>query len=139
MAIEVLMPRLSDTMEEGKLLRWLKKVGDKVEVGDIIAEVETDKADMEMEAIDAGVLAEIRVQEGAAAPVGAVIAVLSEEGVGITPLAPQKAEASKPVVSAPPPPADLSGEQRTASKRPPAESTARQPVPAPERKVRESR
>ena len=60
MAIEVLMPRLSDTMEEGKLLRWLKKVGDKVEVGDIIAEVETDKADMEMEAIDAGVLAEIR-------------------------------------------------------------------------------
>ena len=67
MAIEVLMPRLSDTMEEGKLLRWLKKVGDKVEVGDIIAEVETDKADMEMEAIDAGVLAEIRVQEGASA------------------------------------------------------------------------
>jgi len=103
MAIEVLMPRLSDTMEEGKILRWLKKVGDKVEVGDIIAEVETDKADMEMEALDAGVLAEIRVQEGEAAPVGAVIAVLSEEGVGITPLAPQKAEVSKPVVSTPPP------------------------------------
>ena len=139
MAIEVLMPRLSDTMEEGKILRWLKKVGDKVEVGDIIAEVETDKADMEMEAIDAGVLAEIRVQEGAAAPVGAVIAVLSEEGVGITPLAPQKAEASKPAVSAPPSPADLSGEQRTAPKRPPAESTARQPGPTPERKVREIR
>ena len=51
MAIEVLMPRLSDTMEEGKLLKWLKKVGDKIEVGDIIAEVETDKADMEMEAL----------------------------------------------------------------------------------------
>ncbi len=133
MAIEVLMPRLSDTMEEGKILRWLKKVGDKVEVGDIIAEVETDKADMEMEAIDAGVLAETRVQEGEAAPVGAVIAVLSEEGVGITPLAPQKAEVSKPAVSAPPPPAELGGEQRTAPKRPPAESTARQPGPTPER------
>src|SRR5438552_2974733 len=139
MAIEVLMPRLSDTMEEGKLLRWLKKVGDKVEVGDIIAEVETDKADMEMEAIDAGVLAETRVQEGEAAPVGAVIAVLSEEGVGITPLAPQKAEVSKPAVSMPPPPAELGGEQRTAPKRPPAESTARQPGPTPERKVREIR
>src|SRR3989442_1205106 len=119
MAIEVLMPRLSDTMEEGKLLRWLKKVGDKVEVGDIIAEVETDKADMEMEAIDAGVLAEIRVQEGAAAPVGAVIAVLSEEGVGITPLAPQKAGVRKPVVSPPQPePATPPAAPRTGKKEP---------------------
>ena len=50
MAIEITMPGLSDTMEEGKILKWLKKVGDKIEVGDIIAEVETDKADMEMEA-----------------------------------------------------------------------------------------
>ena len=49
MAIEVCMPRLSDTMEEGKVLKWLKQVGEQVEIGDIIAEVETDKADMEME------------------------------------------------------------------------------------------
>src|SRR5206468_7098019 len=105
MAIEVLMPRLSDTMEEGKILRWLKKVGDQVEVGDIIAEVETDKADMEMEAIDAGMLAEIRVQEGESAPVGAVIAVLSEDGASVTPSEPRKAEVSKPAASTPSTPA----------------------------------
>ena len=86
MAIEIVMPKLSDTMEEGKILKWLKKVGDKIEIGDIIAEVETDKADMEMEALDAGVLAELRVQEGEAAPVGAVIAVLSEDGTGVAPV-----------------------------------------------------
>ena len=80
------MPRLSDTMEEGKILKWLKKVGDKIEMGDIIAEVETDKADMEMEAIDAGVLAEIRVKEGESVPVNAVIAVLSEEGEEVVPV-----------------------------------------------------
>src|SRR5262245_37726228 len=103
MAIEVQMPRLSDTMEEGKILKWLKKVGDRIEVGDIIAEVETDKADMEMEALDAGVLAEIRVQEGESAPVNAVIAVLSEDGsVSAGPPAQPKAETSRPAVSAPP-------------------------------------
>lgn len=89
MAIEILMPRLSDTMEEGKILRWLKQVGDRIEVGDIIAEVETDKADMEMEALDAGVLVEIRVREGESAPVGAVIAILSEDGVSRTAGEPQ--------------------------------------------------
>src|SRR5215470_7348618 len=103
MTIEVLMPRLSDTMEEGKILRWLKKVGDRIEVGDIIAEVETDKADMEMEALDAGVLAEIRVQEGESAPVNAVIAVLSENGsVSAGPAEQPKAEAPRPAVSVPP-------------------------------------
>src|SRR5919108_5227312 len=101
MAIEVVMPKLSDTMEEGKILKWLKKVGDKIEVGDIIAEVETDKADMEMEALDAGVLAEIRVQEGESAPVNAVIAVLSEDGsVQEAPPEQHRVEAPKPAVSA---------------------------------------
>ncbi len=88
MATEVIMPRMSDTMEEGKILKWLKKVGDRIEVGDIIAEVETDKADMEMEALDDGFLTEIRAQEGEAVPVGAVIALLGEEaevGVASTP------------------------------------------------------
>ncbi len=78
MAIEVFMPRMSDTMEEGKILKWLKKVGDQVELGDIIAEVETDKADMEMEALDAGVLTEIRAQEGESVPVGDIIALLGD-------------------------------------------------------------
>src|SRR5262245_17401594 len=70
------MPKLSDTMEEGKILHWLKQVGDAVRPGDVLAEVETDKANMELEAYDEGVLAELRVQEGQSAPVGAVIALL---------------------------------------------------------------
>jgi len=78
MAFEVFMPRMSDTMEEGKILKWLKKVGDQVELGDIIAEVETDKADMEMEALDAGVLTEIRAQEGESVPVGGIMALLGD-------------------------------------------------------------
>src|SRR2546428_13015833 len=77
---DVNMPKLSDTMEEGKILRWLKKPGERVAIGDILAEVETDKANMELEAYDEGVLAEVRVKEGESAPVGAVIAVLSEPG-----------------------------------------------------------
>ncbi len=80
MPIEVTMPKLSDTMEEGKVLRWLKHVGDRVAPGDVLAEVETDKADMELEAYDEGVLAELRVEEGATVPVGAVIAVLAAPG-----------------------------------------------------------
>ncbi len=101
MATEVIMPRMSDTMEEGKILKWLKKVGDRVEVGDIIAEVETDKADMEMEALDDGFLTEIRAQEGESVPVGAVIALLGEEAeVGVAPTPP--ARTTGPSVSTPP-------------------------------------
>ncbi len=81
MSIDVTMPKLSDTMEEGKILRWLKHVGDPVAIGEIIAEVETDKANMELEAYDQGVLAEVRVAEGESVPVGAVIALLAEPGV----------------------------------------------------------
>ena len=73
---EVTMPKLSDTMEEGKLLRWLKRPGDRVDVGEILAEVETDKADMELEASVAGEIRELRLGEGESAPVGAVIAVI---------------------------------------------------------------
>ncbi|HJW69711.1 MAG TPA: biotin/lipoyl-containing protein, partial [Candidatus Binatia bacterium] len=77
---DVLMPKLSDTMEEGRIIRWLKQRGDRVAIGDILAEVETDKANMELEAFDEGTLAEIRTAEGESAPIGAVIAVLSEAG-----------------------------------------------------------
>lgn len=153
MAIEVLMPRLSDTMEEGKVLKWLKKVGDKIEVGDIIAEVETDKADMEMEALDAGVLAEIRVQEGESAPVNAVIAMLSEEGEEITPAGTAKSAegAAKVPVSAPetptqPPPVVVAGDeeekpvsQRLTEERASAEPIVQHRPAAQERKVRELR
>jgi pyruvate dehydrogenase E2 component (dihydrolipoamide acetyltransferase) len=80
MATTIEMPKLSDTMTEGTLLRWIKKVGDSVEVGDVIAEVETDKATMEMEAFDEGTLAEVYVEEGQKVQVGQKLAILTAEG-----------------------------------------------------------
>lgn len=75
---EVTMPRLSDTMSEGSVGRWLKKVGDQVAVGDIIAEIETDKATMELEAFEAGKLSKIVIDEGQTVPIGEVIAYIGE-------------------------------------------------------------
>ena len=81
MTVNILMPALSPTMEKGNLSKWLKKEGDKVKPGDVIAEIETDKATMEYEAIDEGTLAKIVVPEGAQdVPVNQLIAVLAEEG-----------------------------------------------------------
>jgi len=81
MPIEVLMPALSPTMEKGNLAKWLKKEGDEVKSGDIIAEIETDKATMEVEAVDEGTIAKIVVPEGTAdVPVNQLIAVLAGEG-----------------------------------------------------------
>src|SRR5262244_3301673 len=81
MPTNILMPALSPTMEKGNLAKWLKKEGDKVAPGDVIAEIETDKATMEVEAVDEGVLAKIVVPEGTAdVPVNDVIAVLAGEG-----------------------------------------------------------
>ncbi|MBS7535493.1 pyruvate dehydrogenase complex dihydrolipoamide acetyltransferase [Ancylobacter sonchi] len=81
MPIEILMPALSPTMEKGNLAKWLKKEGDKVAPGDVIAEIETDKATMEVEAIDEGTLAKILVPEGTAdVPVNQLIAVLATDG-----------------------------------------------------------
>jgi pyruvate dehydrogenase E2 component (dihydrolipoamide acetyltransferase) len=81
MPTNILMPALSPTMEKGNLAKWLKKEGDKVSPGDVIAEIETDKATMEVEAVDEGVLAKIVVPEGTAdVPVNEVIAVLAGEG-----------------------------------------------------------
>ncbi|WP_455481180.1 pyruvate dehydrogenase complex E1 component subunit beta [Bartonella sp. B12(2025)] len=81
MSINILMPALSPTMEEGKLSKWLKKEGDKVSSGDVIAEIETDKAMMEVEAVDEGIIGKIFVSEGSeGVKVNSVIAVLLEEG-----------------------------------------------------------
>jgi pyruvate dehydrogenase E2 component (dihydrolipoamide acetyltransferase) len=113
MPINILMPALSPTMEKGNLTKWLKKEGDKVKSGDIIAEIETDKATMEVEAVDEGTIAKIVVAEGTAdVPVNQVIAVLAGEGEDVkaaaagagsaapvpkpqTPAAPPKTEAPK--------------------------------------------
>jgi pyruvate dehydrogenase E2 component (dihydrolipoamide acetyltransferase) len=80
----ITMPRLSDTMEEGTVASWLKKVGDSVEEGDILAEIETDKATMEFESFYTGTLLHIGIQEGESAPVDAVLAVIGPEGTDVS-------------------------------------------------------
>lgn len=107
MPINILMPALSPTMEKGNLAKWLKKEGDKVKSGDVIAEIETDKATMEVEAVDEGVIAKILVPAGTAdVPVNNVIAVLASDGEDVKAAAggggaaPAKAEATKPEAKA---------------------------------------
>src|SRR5260221_6066693 len=102
MPIEILMPALSPTMTEGNLAKWHKKEGDKVKSGDVLAEIETDKATMEVEAVDEGTMGKIVVPEGAqAVKVNAVIALLLEEGEDAKALSGQPAKPA-PVPSAAP-------------------------------------
>jgi pyruvate dehydrogenase E2 component (dihydrolipoamide acetyltransferase) len=96
MPITIEMPKLSDTMTEGTLVRWIKKVGDNVAVGDVLAEVETDKATMEMEAFDEGVLAEVYVQDGNKVEVGQKLAILVGKGEKIDSGGPKPDQESKP-------------------------------------------
>src|SRR5947209_8169871 len=121
MPINILMPALSPTMEKGNLAKWLKKEGDSVKPGDVIAEIETDKATMEAEAVDEGTLAKIVVPEGATdVPVNQLIAVLAGEGEDA------KAAASAAASAAPaptPPQAPLPHPQRSSS--PPTTRSAR--------------
>lgn len=84
MAEVINMPRLSDTMEEGTVAKWLKKVGDKVEEGDILAEIETDKATMEFESFHEGTLLHIGIEEGDGAPVDTLLAIIGDEGEDIS-------------------------------------------------------
>src|ERR1700688_686155 len=85
MSTQILMPALSPTMTEGKLARWLKAVGDDVRAGDVIAEIETDKATMEVEAVDEGKLTKILVPEGTeGVPVNTPIAVIGMNGETVT-------------------------------------------------------
>jgi pyruvate dehydrogenase E2 component (dihydrolipoamide acetyltransferase) len=127
MPVNILMPALSPTMEKGNLTKWLKKEGDKVKPGDVIAEIETDKATMEYEAIDEGTLAKIVVPEGTQdVPVKALIAVLAEEGEDVKAAA---AAAGKGAPAAKPPP------PKPAAAAPPPPSTgaaaSARPAPAP--------
>ncbi len=107
MATQILMPALSPTMTEGKLARWLKAVGDDVRPGDVIAEIETDKATMEVEAVDAGTLAQILVSEGTeGVAVNTPIATLTTNGEAVPVAAPVAAPApaaAAPVAAAPAP------------------------------------
>jgi pyruvate dehydrogenase E2 component (dihydrolipoamide acetyltransferase) len=108
MASKVIMPKLSPTMEEGQIARWLKKEGDKVSMGEPLAEIDTDKATMEMQALANGVLRKILINEGESAPLGQLIAVIGEPNEDIAPLlseapAPAKAEPT-PAKKEPEPP-----------------------------------
>jgi pyruvate dehydrogenase E2 component (dihydrolipoamide acetyltransferase) len=87
MPIEITMPKLSDTMTDGTLIRWLKKENDKINPGDIIAEVETDKATQELEAFEPGTVAKIVVPEGGKVPVGGLIVVLAKPGEDVAAIA----------------------------------------------------
>ena len=86
MAEKINMPRLSDTMEEGTVAKWFKKVGDLVKEGDIIAEIETDKATMEFESFSEGELLYIGIKEGETAPVDSLLAILGNKGEDISKL-----------------------------------------------------
>ena len=86
MAIVVNMPRLSDTMEEGTVASWLKKVGEKIEEGDILAEIETDKATMEFESFNEGYLLHIGVAEGETAVVDSLLAIIGDQDEDISSL-----------------------------------------------------
>src|SRR5580704_6364956 len=97
MPINILMPALSPTMEKGNLAKWLKKEGEAVKPGDVIAEIETDKATMEVEAVDEGVLAKIVVPEGTTdVPVNQLIAVLAGEGEDVKAAAAQVGSSAAP-------------------------------------------
>src|SRR5438132_1608209 len=121
------MPKLSDTMTEGTLLRWIKKVGDSVEVGDVIAEVETDKATMEMEAFDEGTLAEVYVEEGQKVQVGQKLAILTGEGEEVP-----KPQSESKRAGADKKEEESTAEPEAAEKKPPAKESVRaaaEPIP----------
>jgi pyruvate dehydrogenase E2 component (dihydrolipoamide acetyltransferase) len=129
MATEIQLPALSPTMKEGKILKWLKKEGDQVSSGDAIAEVETDKSNLEVEVYDDGVLLKILVPEGEVAEVGAPIAFVGKKGevVNVPAAAPKKpAEAAAPQ---PPKPAPVEAAKPAAEPAAPAPKAAPPPPP----------
>ena len=119
MAEIIRMPKLSDTMTEGVVAEWHKKIGDEVESGELLAEIETDKATMEFESFQDGVLLHIGVEKGGTAPVDSVLCVLGEKGEDIAELL-ASAEAEAPAEEAPAAPAPA-----------PAPAPAAAPAPAP--------
>jgi pyruvate dehydrogenase E2 component (dihydrolipoamide acetyltransferase) len=137
MPIELKMPALSPTMEEGTLAKWLVKEGDEVKSGDILAEIETDKATMEFEAVDEGKIAKILVPEGTdGVKVGAPIAIMAGEGEAVDASAAPKADTAAP---APPKPTPEPKADATPKSAPPpqapVETPAAPPQPAPAAKA----
>ena len=133
MAIQILMPALSPTMTDGKLAKWLKKEGDAVASGDVIAEIETDKATMEMEAVDEGTIGKILVPEGSeGVAVNAPIAVLLEEGEDASAIAAATSPAKAPEKPAAPAPAAAKPAAPALAPAQPAAASAAKPQVAPD-------
>ena len=114
MATKIVMAQLSPTMEEGKLLEWKLQEGDAVEAGDVLAEIETDKANMDVESLGSGVLRKIIVQAGATVPVGVLIGVVAEPDEDISSIL-AAAEAPPAATAAPPSPSRASPNGPTAA------------------------
>src|SRR3954465_728937 len=117
MATQVVMPKLSPTMEEGQISRWLKNEGDKVSMGEPLAEIDTDKATMEMQALSNGVLRKILINEGQSAPLGELIAVIAEPDEDIASVLSEKPEKKEPA--------------RAPEKKEPAPTPVEAPAPEP--------
>ncbi|MES2997315.1 MAG: dihydrolipoamide acetyltransferase family protein [Verrucomicrobiota bacterium] len=103
MSVNIEMPKLSDTMTEGTVVKWHKQVGDTVEIGDVLADIETDKATMEMEAFDEGTITEILIAEGGKATIGSVLAVLDGDADAAPAPAAAPAQAATPATAEPTP------------------------------------
>src|SRR5262245_54838042 len=124
--VKVILAKLSPTMEEGTIVKWSKNEGDAVKSGDVLAEIETDKANMEMEALGSGVLRKILVPAGGKAPVGALIGVIANPDEDISKVL---ASASAPAAAPAPAPAPAAPATPPAESQPPA--AAAQTAPAP--------
>src|SRR5687768_6771845 len=133
MAINILMPALSPTMTEGKLAKWHVKVGDEVKAGQVICEIETDKATMEVEAVDEGTVAQILVQEGTeGVAVNAPICILAAEGESVADAAKAASDAAKsqPTASVSPQHPDPKPDESPTAARPSDEQKAAPPAPS---------
>ncbi len=144
MPIEILMPALSPTMEKGNLAKWLKKEGDSVKSGDVLAEIETDKATMEVESIDEGIMAKILVPEGTQdVPVNQIIALLASEGEDVKAVAAgggtKAAPAAAPAAEAPKPAPAPEAAPAAAIPAPAAAPAPAAPAPAPAAKAEGAR
>ncbi|QEV56558.1 2-oxo acid dehydrogenase subunit E2 [Streptomyces platensis] len=129
------MPRLSDTMEEGTLARWLKQEGDQIHKGDVIAEIETDKALMDLEAYDEGPLTRLLVPEGSTVPIGTAVAVIGDQSAtAVQPPAPEQ-PTTPPVEAAQPTPPEPASEVPTPAAPPPSAAVSPPPPPTEPRRV----
>jgi pyruvate dehydrogenase E2 component (dihydrolipoamide acetyltransferase) len=140
---KVVMPKLSEAMETGKIIKWLKQEGDRIQGGDIVAEVETDKADVEMEAFGSGILRKIIVPAGGQVPVGALIGVIAEPSDDISAMiaeaaSPSASESAAPAPTRPAEPETTPAGVPTSGGAPPAQPAPPRPAaplvqPAPSR------